>query len=101
MPRITRHVTHHLTDEDGFGFGSSVGAGLGAGTGLAEFAAKAVQPRETLRDQHKNHHIIALETGQWIGYPNNRLIWHDESWITPAPNKEWETPTHNYFVEGR
>ena len=30
IPRITRHVTHHLTDEDGFGFGAGLGAGLGA-----------------------------------------------------------------------
>lgn len=51
-------------------------------------------------DQHKNHHIIALETGQWIAYPNNRLVWHDKSWITPAPSAEWKTPTKDYFVEG-
>jgi hypothetical protein len=51
-------------------------------------------------DQHKNHHIIALESGPWIAYPNNRLVWHDPSWITPAPNREWQTPTRNYSVEG-
>lgn len=51
-------------------------------------------------DQHKNHHIIALNSGQWIAYPNNRLVWHDPAWITPAPDKEWETPTKSYFVEG-
>ena len=51
-------------------------------------------------DQHKNHHIIALESGPWIAYPNNRLVWHDLSWITPAPNKEWQTPTRSYSVEG-
>ena len=51
-------------------------------------------------DQHKNHHVIALEAGPWIAYPNNRLVWHDLSWITPAPNKEWQTPTRSYSVEG-
>ena len=49
--------------------------------------------------QHKNHHVIQLDSGQWIAYPNNRLIWHDWSWITPAPNKEWRTPSRDYFVE--
>ena len=51
-------------------------------------------------DQHKNHHVIVLKTGQWIAYPNNRLVWHDPSWITPAPNREWKTPTKVYRVEG-
>ena len=51
-------------------------------------------------DQHKNHHIIALETGQWIAYPNNRLIWIDPSWIKPAPEGEWRSPTRSYSVEG-
>lgn len=50
-------------------------------------------------DQHKNHHIISLESGPWIAYPNNRLVWHDPSWITPAPDKEWKTPTRSYSVE--
>jgi hypothetical protein len=50
--------------------------------------------------QHKNHHIIALESGPWIAYPNNRLVWHDESWIAPNPDREWQTPTRDYFVEG-
>lgn len=50
-------------------------------------------------DQHKNHHVIALQTGQWIAYPNNRLIWLDSSWITPAPNAKWKSPTKHYSVE--
>ena len=50
-------------------------------------------------DQHKNHHVIALDTGPWIAYPNNRLVWHDPSWIAPAPDKEWRTPTRSYSVE--
>jgi len=50
-------------------------------------------------DQHKNHHVIALDDGPWIAYPNNRLVWHDPSWIEPAPDKEWRTPTRSYSVE--
>jgi hypothetical protein len=51
-------------------------------------------------DQHKNHHIIALQTGQLIAYPNNRLVWLDPSWIAPAPDKNWKTPTKAISVEG-
>jgi hypothetical protein len=51
-------------------------------------------------DQHKNHHFIALQTGQLIAYPNNRLVWLDPSWIEPAPDKNWKTPTKAIFVEG-
>ena len=51
-------------------------------------------------DQHKNHHFIALDSGPWISYPNNRLVWHDPSWITPAPDREWKTPSRSYSVEG-
>ena len=50
-------------------------------------------------DQHKNHHVIALETGQWIAYPNNRLVWTDPSWIKPSPNFNWKSPSKNYSVE--
>ena len=50
-------------------------------------------------DQHKNHHIIALETGQWVAYPNNRLIWTDDSWIKPQPNFTWKSPSRIYSVE--
>jgi hypothetical protein len=52
-------------------------------------------------DQHKNHHIIALASGQWIAYPNNRLIWHDKSWITPLTErpKNWRSPTQTYSAE--
>ena len=50
-------------------------------------------------DQHKCHHVIALETGQWIAYPNNRLVWADESWIKPNPQKEWRCPTRIYSAE--
>jgi hypothetical protein len=52
-------------------------------------------------DQHKNHHVIVLDSGQWIAYPNNRLIWSDDSWINPLTErpKKWKTPTKTYSVE--
>jgi len=51
-------------------------------------------------DQHKNHHVIGLQAGQLIAYPNNRLLWEDPSWITPALDKNWKSPTRTVFVEG-
>jgi hypothetical protein len=50
-------------------------------------------------DQHKNHHVIVLDDGPWIAYPNNRLIWTDPSWIEPDVDRGWQSPSHNYSVE--
>lgn len=56
-------------------------------------------------DQHKNHHVIALDSergigkGQLIAYPNNRLIWKDPSWIEPNISHGWRSPTDNYSSE--
>lgn len=51
-------------------------------------------------DQHKQHHIIGLESGQLIAYPNNHLVWHDESWITGIEGKpDWIPHTTSYSVE--
>jgi hypothetical protein len=34
-------------------------------------------------DQHKQHHIIALDSGHICAMPGNRLRWHEPSWIKP------------------
>jgi hypothetical protein len=34
-------------------------------------------------DQHKQHHIIALDTGHICAMPGNRLRWHEPSWVKP------------------
>ena len=49
-------------------------------------------------DQHKNHHVIALDDGPWIAYPNNRLLWTDPSWIKPEL-EAWKSPTKSYTAE--
>ena len=51
-------------------------------------------------DQSKDHHIIALDDGQWIAYPNNRLLWVDPSWINGEVPRDWHSPSTNYSVEG-
>lgn len=51
-------------------------------------------------DQSKDHHIIMLDTGQWIAYPNNRLLWYDPSWISGEVPRGWKSPSTNYTVEG-
>ena len=51
-------------------------------------------------DQHKNHHIIVEESGQWLAYPNNRLIWKDPSWIrTDFPLPKRKTPSRMYSAD--
>jgi len=50
-------------------------------------------------DQSKDHHIIALDSGQWIAYPNNRLLWQDPSWIGGELPRGWKSPSTNYSVE--
>ena len=51
-------------------------------------------------DQSKDPHIIALDAGQWIAYPNNRLLWVDPSWISGEVPRDWHSPSTNYTVEG-
>src|SRR5690606_8048042 len=34
-------------------------------------------------DQHKQHHVIALDSGHICAMPGNRLRWHEPSWIKP------------------
>ncbi len=46
-------------------------------------------------DQHKCHHVIALTTGHLAAMPNNRLRWHEPSWIKP-----FDTPPR-YRVQTR
>lgn len=52
-----------------------------------------------ISDQHKNHHIIELDAGPWIAYPNNRLYWKDPSWIK-KPVTPMRSPSQSYSVEG-
>jgi hypothetical protein len=52
-------------------------------------------------DQHKNHHIIALESGQLAAYPNNKIIWDDPSFVTGFGEKkpDYKVNTHVWSVE--
>lgn len=53
-----------------------------------------------IADQHKQHHLIALESGQFIAFPNNRLLWHDESWIKGLEGPpDWLPHSESYSVE--
>jgi len=36
-----------------------------------------------MSDQHKQHHLIALDSGHICAMPGNRLRWHEPSWIKP------------------
>lgn len=40
-----------------------------------------------MADQHKQHHIIKLDSGHLAAMPGNRLRWHEPSWIRPFSAK--------------
>lgn len=51
-------------------------------------------------DQHKQHHIIALKSGQLIAYPNNKLLWQDESYVDGTDIPRYAANSHAWSVEG-
>lgn len=38
--------------------------------------------------EHKSHHVIVLEDGQIAIQPNNRVLWHEPSFVTKRFNNE-------------
>jgi hypothetical protein len=46
-------------------------------------------------DQHKCHHVFWLESGQMAAMPNNRLRWHEPSWVKPFDERP------DYLVQTR
>ena len=52
-------------------------------------------------DQHKNHHVIILDSGQFIAYPNNRCLWIDDSHIKHEPLPKYISPSKSYSVESK
>lgn len=52
-----------------------------------------------LPDQHKNHHLIALDSGHIAAYPNNKILWRDPSFITEQKPPPYRVNTHVWSVE--
>jgi hypothetical protein len=58
-------------------------------------------------DQHKQHHLIRLDSGHIAAYPGNRLRWHEPSWIKPFTEKpgylvnttEWTTERERALID--
>jgi hypothetical protein len=51
-------------------------------------------------DQHKQHHILALDTGHLAAMPGNRLRWHEPSWVQPFTQKpDYNVNTHEWTAE--
>jgi len=46
-------------------------------------------------DQHKCHHLFWLDSGQLVAMPNNRVRWHEPSWVRPF------TARPDYLVQTR
>ena len=51
---------------------------------------------------HKSAHIIKLDNGNFAGQPNNRIFWHEPSFITkPFMEKpDYKTNSYNFKAEG-
>jgi len=51
-------------------------------------------------NEHKSYNFIKLENGQFGAYPNNRILWKDNS-FTPEKQKTptFKTSTHYFFCE--
>ncbi len=51
-------------------------------------------------DQHKCHHVIALESGQIAAMPNNRIRWREPSWIRPFTERpDYRVQTREFVAE--
>jgi hypothetical protein len=59
-------------------------------------------------DQHKCHHFLWLDEGQLCAMPNNRLRWHEPSWIKPftdrpdylVQTREWTAERERAVING-
>jgi hypothetical protein len=51
--------------------------------------------------EHKSHHFISLDNGQFALQPNNRIMrWHEPSFVTKKPSGErWEANTMEWHCE--
>lgn len=60
-----------------------------------------------LPDQHKCHHAFWLDGGQMAMMPNNRVRWHEPSWVRPfterpdylVQTREWTTERDRAVVD--
>lgn len=51
-------------------------------------------------DQHKQHHLIKLDTGHIAAMPGNRLRWREPSWIRPYTGRPaYRVNTHSWTTE--
>lgn len=61
-------------------------------------------------DEHKTAHLFRLDEGNFAALPNNRVIWHEGSWVTdpftaddfsdPERRPKYKVNTHVWTVEG-
>ena len=51
--------------------------------------------------EHKCAHLFKVETGNYYAYPNNRIIWYDDNYITNRLEKNpgYIIDTNQYSVE--
>jgi hypothetical protein len=50
-------------------------------------------------DEHKCHHIIELEDGNFVAYPNNRILWKEASFVVRDEIPDYKTNTTIWYGE--
>lgn len=52
-------------------------------------------------DEHKCGHVIGLDSGNFVIYPNNRILWKESSFVVSNDEKiDYKTNTYNWYGEG-
>ncbi len=60
-----------------------------------------VSSHAEIPDEHKCHHIIHLDSGNYVAYPNNRILWQEASFVVRDEIPDYKTNTHNWYGEER
>lgn len=50
-------------------------------------------------DENKCHHFIHLDNGNFVAYPNNRILWREPSFIVRDELPDYRTNTHKWNAE--
>jgi hypothetical protein len=53
--------------------------------------------------EHKCCHMFKMDHGNFWGYPNNRIVWHDDAWVDEPlqSNPGYKIDMNSYSVENR
>ncbi len=50
-------------------------------------------------DEHKCYHLLEIDNGQLVLYPNNHIIWHDQTIVTTSKKPDYKVNQQLYSSE--